>query len=122
MKLTTFEDRLRVRRVAWLCIHSRPRNWNRGEVTPYSSPLHLRASCRQVGPYERVWRSDSLIPSDLRDELIAAVSPLENVPDEEKDWHPRSDNQVFNLIHPSLYPVVYNRTFVKDPQTGECEV
>ena len=122
MKLTTFEDRLRVRRVAWLRIHSRPRNWNRGEVTPDNSPLCLRASCRQVGPYERVWKSDSLIPSHLRDELIAAVSPLENVPDEEKDWHPRSDNQVFNLIHPSLYPVVYNRTFVKDPQTGECEV
>ena len=68
-----------------------------------------------------MWRSDSLVSSDLRDQLIAAVSPLENVPDEEKDWHPGSDNQVLN-VHPSLYPVVYNRTFVKDPQTGECEV
>jgi len=75
----------------------------------------------QAGPYERVWKSDSLIPSGLRDELIAAVSPLENVPDAEKDWHPRSDNQVLNLIHPSLYPIVYNRTFVKDPQTGQWE-
>jgi hypothetical protein len=53
--------------------------------------------------------------------LITAVSPLENVADCEKDWHPRSDNQVLNLVHPSLYPIVYNRTFFKDPQTGKCE-
>ena len=54
--------------------------------------------------------------------MIAAVSPLENVPDAEKDWHPGSDNQVLDLVHPSLYPIVYGRTFVKDPQTGKCEV
>ena len=54
--------------------------------------------------------------------MVAAVSPLENVPDGEKDWHPRSDNQVLDLVHPSLYSLVYNRTFVKDPQTGKCEV
>ena len=63
-----------------------------------------------------------MVPNDLRDKFVAAVSPLENVPDEEKDRHPRSDNQVLDLIHPSLCPVVYNRTFVKDPQTGEFEV
>ena len=122
MKLTTSKDRLRVPRLALLRIHSRPRNWNRGEVISNVSRLHLRSWCRQVGPNERVWRSDSLISSDLRDQLIAAVSPLENVPDEEKDWHPRSDNQVLNLVHPSLYPVVYGHTFVKDPQTGKCQV
>jgi hypothetical protein len=53
--------------------------------------------------------------------LIAAVSPLENVPDAEKDWHPGSNNQVLDLVHPSLYPIVYNRSLFKDPQTGECE-
>ena len=75
----------------------------------------------QVGPYERVWRSDSLIPTGLRDQLVAAINPLENVPNAEKDWHPGSNNQVLDLVHPSLYPIVYNRTFAKDPQTGECE-
>ena len=54
--------------------------------------------------------------------MIAAVSPLEDVPDAEKDWHPESDNQVLDLVHPSLYPIVYGRTFVKDPQTDRCEV
>ena len=53
---------------------------------------------------------------------MAAVSPLENVPDAEKDWHPRSNNQVLDLVHPSLYPIVYNRTFVRGPLTGECGV
>ena len=54
--------------------------------------------------------------------MIAAVSPLEDVPDAEKDWHPGSDNQVLDLVHPSLYPIVHGRTFVKNPQTGRCEV
>ena len=49
------------------------------------------------------------------------MNPLENVPDAEKDWHSGSNNQVLDLVHPSLYPIVYNRTFAKDPQTGKCE-
>ena len=54
--------------------------------------------------------------------MVAAVSPLENVPDGEKDWQPRSNNQVLSLVHPYLYPIVYNRTIVKDRRTGTCEV
>ena len=122
MGLTSFKDRLRVPRVAWICVHQRPQHWNRGRV-PFS-PFRLcsQTPSRQVGPYERVWRSDFLVPGDLRGQLVAAVSPLANVPDAEKDWHPRSDNQVLDLVHPSLYPIVYNRTFAQDPQTGMCEV
>ena len=47
--------------------------------------------------------------------MVAAVSPLENVPDAEKDWQPRSSNQVLSLVHPYLYPIVYNRTLAKSP-------
>ena len=54
--------------------------------------------------------------------MVAAVSPLVNVPEAEKDWHPRSNNQVLSLVHPYLYPIVYSRTIVKDPRTGICEV
>ena len=53
--------------------------------------------------------------------MIAAVSPLEAVPDAEKDWHPGSNNQVLDLVHPSLYPIIYGRTLVKDSQTGKCD-
>lgn len=38
------------------------------------------------------------------------MRPLEEVPGAEQDWHPRSKKQVLDLIHPSLYPVVYGRT------------
>jgi len=43
------------------------------------------------------------------------VAPLEAVPDSERDWHPGSDGFVFNLAHPSLYPIVFGRTMAKAP-------
>lgn len=42
--------------------------------------------------------------------LLSAVTVLENVPEDEKDWHPRSDNLVLDLVHPSLFCAVYERT------------
>ena len=60
----------------------------------------------------RIWQSDDLIDNSLRDALLACVSKLEDVPDELKDWHPRANGQVLDLVHPSLYPVVYGRTIV----------
>lgn len=69
----------------------------------------------KVGTAERIWKSDKLIPSSLREELLAAVAPLETVPDPEKDWHPGSSGLVLDLVHPSLYPIVYGRTIGKAP-------
>jgi len=43
------------------------------------------------------------------------VTPLEAVPDSEKDWHPGSDGFVLNLVHPALYPIIYGRTVGKLP-------
>ncbi|KAJ7929028.1 hypothetical protein B0H13DRAFT_1703624, partial [Mycena leptocephala] len=37
------------------------------------------------------------------------VSALENVPEAEKDWHPGLDGQVLDLVHSSLYCIVYGR-------------
>ena len=56
----------------------------------------------------------SLTPSDLRGLLIAAISSPDNVSGAEKGWHPRPDNQVLDLVYPSLYLITPNRTFVKD--------
>ena len=69
----------------------------------------------QVGPAERIWKSDELIPSSLRDKLLAAVTSLGNVPDSEKDWRPDSDGLVLDLVDPSLYPIVFGRTMDKSP-------
>ncbi|KAF5685285.1 hypothetical protein FCIRC_3526 [Fusarium circinatum] len=57
-------------------------------------------------------KSDNLVPKDLRDALIAAVSPLENVPEGHKDWHPGSDGKVLDIVHPSLWPLVYGRSLI----------
>ena len=49
--------------------------------------------------------------------MLAATAPLEAVPDSEKDWHPGSNGLVFNLVHPSLYTIVYGRTIGKGPDS-----
>ncbi|KAG9092974.1 hypothetical protein FS749_015293 [Ceratobasidium sp. UAMH 11750] len=72
-----------------------------------------------VACYDKIWQSDRLVPSDLKKKLIDGVSKLENVPDSEKDWHPRSNGQVLDLVHPSLYPIVYNRTLAYSNNTGD---
>lgn len=41
---------------------------------------------------------------------MRAAAVLENVPDEEKDWHSRYTDQTLNLVHPSLFCAVYGRT------------
>ncbi|UNI18003.1 hypothetical protein JDV02_004304 [Purpureocillium takamizusanense] len=57
-------------------------------------------------------KSDKLMPEDLRLELATAVKALEDVPDDKKDWHPGTDGKVLDLVHPSLWPLVYGRTRV----------
>ncbi len=49
-----------------------------------------------------VHQSLSLISTELKQALVRAAAILESVPDEEKDWHPGSDHQVLDLVHPSL--------------------
>jgi hypothetical protein len=50
-----------------------------------------------------VYQADSLIPAELKQKFIDEVRVLEDVPDSQKDWHPGSNNQVLDLVHPSLY-------------------
>jgi hypothetical protein len=49
----------------------------------------LQRSC-----VDGVWEADGIILPALTEELVLGVSKLENVPDEQKDWHPGSDEQV----------------------------
>lgn len=59
-----------------------------------------------------VVKSDSVIPESLKLELRAAAARLEDVPEDKKDWHPGSNQQVLDLVHPSLYPLVYGKSRV----------
>lgn len=52
---------------------------------------------------------------------MRCVADLENVPSEEQDWHPGSDGQVLNLVHPSLYPIVYGSTLSRNLVTGDIQ-
>ena len=58
----------------------------------------------------RVLKSDKVIPDELKMQLRRAVAPLEEVPENQKDWHPGSDGTVLDLVHPSLFPLVYGRS------------
>ncbi|MFD0366397.1 DUF4246 domain-containing protein [Streptomyces sp. NPDC127114] len=60
----------------------------------------------EVSAVDGVWQSDTLVDDKLRSRLSEAVRVLEQVPEEEKDWHPGSDGQVLDLVHPSLFCLV----------------
>ncbi|TFK63101.1 hypothetical protein BDN72DRAFT_848026 [Pluteus cervinus] len=57
-----------------------------------------------------VVKSDTIIPESTRLALIDAIKPLEDILDNLKDWHPHSDEKVLDLVHPSLFPLVYGKT------------
>ncbi|MEU3889132.1 DUF4246 domain-containing protein [Streptomyces sp. NPDC029041] len=60
----------------------------------------------EVSAVDGVWQSDTLVDDILRSRLRKAVEVLEQVPEEERDWHPGSDGQVLDLVHPSLFCLV----------------
>ncbi|KAH7102686.1 hypothetical protein BKA62DRAFT_788656, partial [Auriculariales sp. MPI-PUGE-AT-0066] len=76
----------------------------------------------EVSCWDSVWQSDSLVPEKVQQVLRDGVKILEDVPDIEKDWHPRSDGLVLDLVHPSLYPFVYGQTIVNPPAATRNEV
>ncbi|MEV0375840.1 DUF4246 domain-containing protein, partial [Streptomyces sp. NPDC050636] len=60
----------------------------------------------EVSAVDGVWQSDTLVDDQLRSRLREAVRVLEQVPEAEQDWHPGSDGQVLDLVHPSLFCLV----------------
>ncbi|MFC8142405.1 DUF4246 domain-containing protein [Streptomyces paradoxus] len=60
----------------------------------------------EVSAVDGVWQSDTLVDDTLRSRLRKAVQVLEQVPEAELDWHPGSDGQVLDLVHPSLFCLV----------------
>lgn len=60
----------------------------------------------------RISKSDTTVSETLHRELRDAVQPLLEQPDDGKDWHPGSEGQVLDLVHPSLFPLVFGRTRV----------
>jgi hypothetical protein len=57
-----------------------------------------------------ICKSDTLVPESLRSEFSSGIAPL--LQQQDKNWQPESDEQVLNLVQPSLFPLVYGRTLV----------
>ena len=59
-----------------------------------------------------VVKSDTAVPESVKLALQEAVKALEDVPSREKDWHPGSDEMVLDLVHPSLFLLIYGKSRV----------
>jgi Protein of unknown function (DUF4246) len=59
-----------------------------------------------------VFKSDSAVSDGVRLALEEHVKPLEDVPEKLRDWHPGSGGKVLDLVHLSLFPLIYGRTRV----------
>ncbi|KAJ6558211.1 hypothetical protein B0H19DRAFT_1150388 [Mycena capillaripes] len=79
------------------------------ELTGYANIADNQRGIER-GCFDAIWYSDRMISDDVTERLKVAASALENVPEAEKDWHPGSNGQVLDLVHPSLYCLVYDRT------------
>ncbi|CAG8276791.1 unnamed protein product [Penicillium salamii] len=90
-------------------------SWIIKELQWKADSLHEKGFIRafDVG----VVKSDSAISSSLREELKRAAALFENLLEDQKDFHPGSNQKVVNLIHPSLFPVIFGRTHVLPQRT-----
>ena len=74
-----------------------------------------------VEALDGIYKSDTIVPESLRQALLKAVAPLENVPSKYKDWHPGSDEKVLDLVHPSLFPLVYGQSKILPDSTVDLQ-
>jgi hypothetical protein len=61
-----------------------------------------------------VVKSDLVILKDIQESLKSAVQKLGDIPETLKDYHPGSDGKVLDLVHPSLFPLMYGRSRILD--------
>jgi len=59
-----------------------------------------------------VVKSDTAVSNSTKLALQAEARKLEDIPEIHKDYHPGSDGQVLDLVHPSLFPLVYGKSRV----------
>lgn len=100
-------------------ISSKAWDWVLRELRDKADFLKKRGFITTLDSASTCAKADGLADERIRDELIAGTEPLLNVEDKAKDWHPNSNQQVLNLVHPSLFPLVYGRTQVlQDKRVG----
>ncbi|KAJ2105822.1 hypothetical protein GGI16_002191 [Coemansia sp. S142-1] len=83
----------------------------------YYSSLHLPDGSAKLSAADGVWFSDRLIDTETTNKLKDYAAILEGVPDRQKDWYPEGQPRVLNLIDPSLYPLIYSRSWLCRPSS-----
>ncbi|KAI7385473.1 hypothetical protein KC336_g17962 [Hortaea werneckii] len=78
------------------------------ELRDYASISKTHGFVPAIDATATVYKSDIIIPAPVKASLREAVKPLEDVSD--PDWHPGSNGTVLDLVHPSLYPLLYGRS------------
>ncbi|KAL9104295.1 MAG: hypothetical protein Q9163_000736 [Psora crenata] len=76
----------------------------------YKAGVFNETNC--IETLDGVWKSDTIVPQDHKLSLQRAVASLEDIPETDKDWHPNTNEQVLDLVHPSLYPLVYGQSTI----------
>ena len=52
-----------------------------------------------------------MVPKNLLDGLLASIkSTIDKTPKDQYDWHPNTNQQVLNIIHPSMYCLEFGQT------------
>lgn len=66
-----------------------------------------------------VVKSDTAISDSIKKALQEQARKLEAIPEVYKDYHPGSNGKVLDLVHPSLFPLIYGTSRVlKDRLIG----
>ncbi|KAI7550002.1 hypothetical protein KC331_g3454 [Hortaea werneckii] len=78
------------------------------ELRDYASIHKTHGFVPAIDATATVYKSDVIISEAVKDALRLAAKPLEDVND--PDWHPGSNGTVLDLVHPSLFPLLYGRS------------
>ncbi|MES1916117.1 MAG: hypothetical protein MHM6MM_007966 [Cercozoa sp. M6MM] len=68
-------------------------------------PLNPSASASFAAP--GVYIADNVLHEETLKKLRDLADALMSVPKKDYDWHPGSNETVLDLVHPSLYPLIY---------------
>ncbi|KAK3618473.1 hypothetical protein LTR56_024606 [Elasticomyces elasticus] len=82
------------------------------ELYDYAGRYDAQAFVPALDATATVYKSDIIIHESIKTALQIAVRALEHETQADRDWHPGSDEKVLDLVHPSLFPMLYGRSLI----------
>jgi len=75
----------------------------------------------RISAVDGVYEADHIIDTDLRSKLQSGINNVLDTMD--PDWHPKSNDMVLDIIHPSLFPIIYGTSrFYTDEKLKELNL